>query len=136
MPLAVVHRTYAEQLIGLGYGLPLWQPEPTKFGEVQIGDVGYMFEGGFYRLFNALLPKDDPANRDGVPEGFSALNIDRKQLLHTQEHFLPPGPISTKSVTHQQVEAGFTVQAVAEYVPCSACNFQLKLTHCCLVAQA
>lgn len=42
---------YAEQLVGRGYGLPLWHPEPTRYGtepcEVEIGDVGYISEGRF-----------------------------------------------------------------------------------------
>ena len=49
---------YADQLIPLGRGLPLWEPEPTGLGEVLIGDVGYVDEGAFFRLFNAMLDAD------------------------------------------------------------------------------
>ncbi|OCH86826.1 WD40 repeat-like protein [Obba rivulosa] len=61
------HKVYAEQLRYLGYGMPLWHPEPTVSEEVEIGDVGYFHRGGFYRLFNATRPADDPIQRYGCP---------------------------------------------------------------------
>ena len=33
-------------------GYPLWFPEPHDTGEPQIGDVGYLHQGAFVRLFN------------------------------------------------------------------------------------
>ena len=33
-------------------GYPLWFPEPHDTGEPQIGDVGYLEDGAFVRLFN------------------------------------------------------------------------------------
>ncbi|KAF9806321.1 hypothetical protein IEO21_08727 [Rhodonia placenta] len=63
---------YASQLFRCGEGLPLWSPEPTKHGEVLVGDVGYMRHGAFYRLFNATKAADDPINKEyGVPNGNS-----------------------------------------------------------------
>ncbi|KAI0275974.1 hypothetical protein BGY98DRAFT_988766 [Russula aff. rugulosa BPL654] len=35
---------------------------------VQVGDVGFIREGRFYRLFSALLPADHPSQELGVPE--------------------------------------------------------------------
>ena len=35
---------------------------------VQVGDVGFIREGRFHRLFSALLPADDPSQELGVPE--------------------------------------------------------------------
>jgi hypothetical protein len=32
------------------------------YDEVSIGDVGYMKNGFFYRMFNVILSSDDPAN--------------------------------------------------------------------------
>ncbi|OBZ74764.1 hypothetical protein A0H81_05695 [Grifola frondosa] len=62
---------YAEQLFFLKHGLPLWAPEPTNAGEVLIGDVGYVYNGGFYRLFNTQRSADDGANQlFGVPDKF------------------------------------------------------------------
>jgi len=45
------------------YGHALWDPRP-----VEIGDVGFIREGQFHRLFNALLPEDHPSHCEfGVP---------------------------------------------------------------------
>ena len=46
---------------GLGYAL--WLPRPqTNHPLVEIGDVGFVWEGTFVRLFNALLPRDHPSH--------------------------------------------------------------------------
>ena len=51
------------------YGHTLWDPSPSGlYGPVEVGDVGYIREGRFYRLFNALLPADHPSHKSGVPE--------------------------------------------------------------------
>ena len=61
---------YAEQLFPVGYGHPLWIPEPNE-REVQIGDVGWLKEGEFRALFNSMKRSDDPVNAKGVPADFS-----------------------------------------------------------------
>jgi hypothetical protein len=39
------------------YGYPLWDPAPKMPDDVvEVGDVGYILEGTFFRLFNALRP--------------------------------------------------------------------------------
>ncbi|GJE91470.1 hypothetical protein PsYK624_076200 [Phanerochaete sordida] len=103
--------TYAEQLLSRGYGLPLWRPEPTKFGEVQLGDVGFVEDGRFYRLFNVTRPADDPLNRFGVPEGFETLQINEELHRHVEEQYLPPGPVCTTSTTWRKVEVEASAQA-------------------------
>ncbi|KAJ3556400.1 hypothetical protein NM688_g2048 [Phlebia brevispora] len=52
------------------FGRLLWWPEPHEGEEVQLGDVGLMFDGAFCRLFNATVPADHPWNWRGVPEEF------------------------------------------------------------------
>ncbi|KAI0701530.1 WD40 repeat-like protein [Cerioporus squamosus] len=70
---------YTKQLFGLGYGYPLWFPEPAQGHEINIGDVGYLFQGAFYRLFNATLPEDDPSHREwGVPDHYEPF---KKQVI-------------------------------------------------------
>lgn len=65
---------YAEQLISLGYGHPLWIPEPNE-REVEIGDVGWLKEGEFRPLFNTMKPENHPVNlAKGVPRGFTTLS--------------------------------------------------------------
>jgi hypothetical protein len=39
------------------YGHALWDPDPgSLYPAVEVGDVGYIREGKFHRLFNVLLP--------------------------------------------------------------------------------
>jgi len=53
-----------------GYGYALWVPNPGEpHSTVEVGDVGYIREGRFHRLFNARLSADHPSHRKfGVPE--------------------------------------------------------------------
>ncbi|PCH43308.1 WD40 repeat-like protein [Wolfiporia cocos MD-104 SS10] len=102
---------YASQLFRCGEGLPLWTPEPTKFGEVTVGDVGYTHNGGFFRIFNATKEADDSVNREyGVPDPASY-----KPFLPSQygSHKLPDaiqaGPLCSKSVSKLSVEASAKV---------------------------
>lgn len=57
------------------YGHALWEPSPGRlYSGVEVGDVGFIREGQFRRLFNALLPSDHPSHRDfGVPESYEPL---------------------------------------------------------------
>ncbi|GJE89743.1 hypothetical protein PsYK624_058490 [Phanerochaete sordida] len=113
---------YAEQLVGRGYGLPLWHPEPIgPFGDVQIGDVGYISEGAFIRLFNALHSKDDPINADGVPAGFSQLRPNG-QLLRSSEQHVSPGPICTTTTTYRKISASLEGSDVAGALYTFSCN--------------
>jgi hypothetical protein len=53
------------------YGHALWEPSPGSLYDqaVQVGDVGFIREGKFQRLFNILLPAEDPSHENfGVPE--------------------------------------------------------------------
>ena len=52
------------------YGHALWEPDPGNlYPAVKVGDVGYIREGKFHRLFNVLLPAEDESHADfGVPE--------------------------------------------------------------------
>ena len=59
---------YREQLSSKYHGLALWDPKPVENlhkqpGHVSIGDVGYLDNGAFMRMFNVTLPWDDPSNR-------------------------------------------------------------------------
>jgi hypothetical protein len=58
---------FREQL-GIRYptqGHALWDPDPGGlYNTVDVGDVGVIREGIFYRLFNALHPIDSQFNSD------------------------------------------------------------------------
>lgn len=98
---------YAKNLSYLRYGLPLWIPEPSEYGEAHIGDVGYVLNGSFYRMFNVMRSPDDSLNRWGVPESFQKLEV-HTRLLHRVHKMLEAGVICSRSVrkTHVEFEAG------------------------------
>ena len=48
-----------------GNGHALWNPDPGGlYNSVEVGDVGFIRRGYFYRLFNALLSRDPPSDPD------------------------------------------------------------------------
>ena len=52
-------RLYRNELTHLGYGNPVWEPNPgTLYNCICIGDVGYFQNDQFMPLFN-VLPSDD-----------------------------------------------------------------------------
>jgi hypothetical protein len=58
---------YREELSSLYHGLALWDPKPIEElhkqpGHVSIGDVGYLDNGAFVRMFNVTLAWDHPSN--------------------------------------------------------------------------
>ncbi|KAF8269499.1 hypothetical protein EI94DRAFT_955083 [Lactarius quietus] len=67
---------YRDQLASVRRGHALWMPDPTGlYDQVRIGDVGYVRQGQFLRMFNALLPANDNSQVYGVPEEFVPLNM-------------------------------------------------------------
>jgi hypothetical protein len=75
--LPPVFKVYQDQLTTLSQGLALWNPDPPKeiYDKVSIGDVGYLHEGSFIRMFNVLLPWSHESNRTlGDPEPYKSLD--------------------------------------------------------------
>lgn len=72
------------------YGHALWEPSPGESSPaVEVGDVGFIREGRFYRLFNVLLPADDPSHENfGVPEYHQQLTL--PMTTHINSGTLPP----------------------------------------------
>ena len=65
------------------FGHALWEPGPDGgYGPVRIGDVGYVSEGKFHRLFNALLPSDDASH-----EGISLPEYHEPLIPQIPDHF-------------------------------------------------
>lgn len=96
---------YERSLSTLGYGLPLWFPEPeTSRGEIQVGDVGFKRPGEFVRIFNTMKPEGDRANLFGVPRNTSPLVV-RAHQWHERPDFLHPGPICSKAVRAKSAHA-------------------------------
>jgi hypothetical protein len=70
---------YREQLSSQYHGLALWDPKPVENlhkQPVSIGDVGYLDDGAFMRIFNVTLPWDDPSNGLlGKPERYERIEL-------------------------------------------------------------
>jgi hypothetical protein len=64
------------------YGHALWEPSPGGlYDAVEVGDVGFIRNGCFHRLFNISLPGDHPSHqRFGVPECHEPLFLEN--LIH------------------------------------------------------
>ena len=80
------HTVYRDQLTALSQGLALWDPNPPKhiYNNVSIGDVGYLNKGTFIRMFNVMLPWDDPSNRTLVkPEFYESLDLGPDPFANT-----------------------------------------------------
>ena len=92
---------YAEQLfhLGHGYGYPLWGPKPPPDqGKVFVGDVSYICNGSFHRVFNALRSKRDPGNISGVPKGYEPFSL--VTGFFTWPWLAPGTVICSKTVKH------------------------------------
>ena len=76
---------FRDQLKSLYHGHALWMPDPDNLYErVSIGDVGYMKEGYFVRMFNVLLDWSNPlncrlydseSNSESQPENYVRLDM-------------------------------------------------------------
>ncbi len=78
MPVEQPFNVYREHLSSLYHGLALWKPNPVEgiYNQVSIGDVGYISDGGFIRMFNVTLPWDDESNRRlGIPDPYDPLSM-------------------------------------------------------------
>ena len=79
MPVDEPFNVYREELSSHNHGLALWDPKPVENlykqpGHVSIGDVGYLEDGAFMRMFNVTLPWDDPSNELlGKPEKYERI---------------------------------------------------------------
>ena len=81
---------YAQQLLPVGYGHPLWVPESSSISgrEVLVGDIGWLKEGEFRALFNSMKDADDPINQaKSVPRDFAVftstnLSIGRSEKIN------------------------------------------------------
>jgi hypothetical protein len=79
MPGDQPYNVYREQLSSLYHGNALWEPNPIRryYDQVSIGDVGYIEEGFFHRMFNVTLEWNDDSNKKlGGPDYYKRLDDD------------------------------------------------------------
>lgn len=76
MPLPP-YQVYRDQLTSLFHGHAIWDPDPAGVYEgVSVGDVGYMRDGYFFRMFNVLSEWNDPSNcKLFQPESYPRLEL-------------------------------------------------------------
>ncbi|KAH9967302.1 hypothetical protein BC827DRAFT_581599 [Russula dissimulans] len=69
------------------FGHALWEPSPGgSYGQVEIGDVGFITYGKFHRIFNVLLPENDPTHANfATPEDHEPLKPRMQRHVDTGE---------------------------------------------------
>ena len=80
--------------------LALWDPSPFADREVQLGDVGYIYEGAFRRLFNITVGADDPAQESAVPNPFEPIRFHplKDAVCYESQDILPYVPYHSRRV--------------------------------------
>ena len=110
-------RVYQRQLRLLGYGLPLYEPNPgTLYDHVRFGDVGITTpNGGFLRLFNCLPQVNPNINRRyGVPDGFEPLPYEC--LVSTTETDIAAGSwIQSEHTKYIEGEVDFSLYVIPSF---------------------
>ncbi|EKM58867.1 uncharacterized protein PHACADRAFT_248967 [Phanerochaete carnosa HHB-10118-sp] len=103
-------KIYPASLALLGQGYALWRPEPHITGEPQIGDVGYVSEGAFVRLFNInnTTPEHQVSFWDTQFEIVPTLppNVFRIDQRHDS---IGPGPFCSHGVQEKETRGSISV---------------------------
>ena len=71
------------------------------YDKVSIGDVGFVLNGFFYRMFNVKLPWDDPLNQKiskDQPENYKAMDPLSTQHVSRKGTTTPPELSDTKTL--------------------------------------
>ncbi len=102
---------YAQELWSLGHGHAMWGPEPSPaFGEVRLGDVGYLREGHFSFLFNCMCDAHDPVNKRGVPGDFEVFAPpDANSIQHCPDK-ITQSELHSKNIRSLAVSVGASVR--------------------------
>lgn len=130
-PLPPPSDVYAASLLPVGEGYALWYPEPHKSGgEVQLGDVGYIENGAFMRLFNVATDRElrivgwDDSKTFPNPE----LVPPEAMLLDTRDQPLAPGPYHSDGVVETSVNVNVTAGGGAHNAGAAA-EYTCRLSH-------
>ncbi|KAG6825586.1 hypothetical protein H0H93_000508, partial [Arthromyces matolae] len=109
---------YFTQLTKLRLGFPLHQYSYASHNNVpiimEIGDVGYLYDGTYRRLFNITKPPDHPFNQTyGVPDGFEQFNLE----IQVCEDAFKPEPLHTQNVSILPTESSSKLDPSCSYLP-------------------
>jgi hypothetical protein len=81
------------------YGHALWEPDPGElYNSVEVGDVGFIREGRFHRLFNALLTGGHELQSSSVPEY-------HEPLIPKQQPYICTGTLRPNNLRSTEVTA-------------------------------
>lgn len=105
------YNIYAKELFPRRHGYALWHPEHTKSGELQIGDVGYLHDGAFYRMFSATCSGEQ---KYGVPDDHKPYIFNTFLLNQTKD--VIKASLASKSVTSYDISGN-----AGTYVQCPLC---------------
>ena len=108
---------YRDELRLLGFGYPLYEPGPTDYDRIRIGDVGIITDAGaFQRCFNVFRDKSAPVNVEyGVPSDFVVEDPKyAKEIQYTGFH----AGCTLKSEHIQSIEVSASMQ-IQRCVACS-----------------
>ncbi|GJE94287.1 WD40 repeat domain-containing protein [Phanerochaete sordida] len=97
------HKIYPSCLSRVGFGYALWHPEPHSTGEPQIGDVGYVREGAFVRLFNVNISASQHQVTSWTPK-FEITSPLPLKVFQTDKRHAPIGPGRFPSRGVEEVE--------------------------------
>jgi hypothetical protein len=99
---------YRDQLTNLYRGFALWEPDSGgQYDRVSVGDVGFIREGRFNRLFNILLSGNDESHELGVPDSFETIIIPSRNTIGT----LRSGKYCSSSVREARMAIGAQIAA-------------------------
>ncbi|KAI0280738.1 hypothetical protein BC826DRAFT_1191391 [Russula brevipes] len=124
---------YREQLSSHYLGFALWDPapDPTINVRVSIGDVGFVRDGAFRRMFNVILKHDDPSNQKiDEPDSYDPLACDPLVNLHRSSlpsRDYPSRQLSTEENTHNPLVAATPKTAEGFTYECQGVGALLSL---------
>lgn len=103
---------YAAELASKGFGHAMWFPEPNQHGIPEKGDVGFIYEGRFRRLFNVIKPQD--SSYPCPPLEYDS------ELEETIPGWLQTRVVSSESVACRDVSGKVAVDGTAVGAPAGA----------------
>ena len=121
-----VYNIYARQLFIRRHGYPLWKPEPESAeNEIRVGDVGFLEDGAFFKIFNATDPEDHPSQANGVPEGFeqwTVKDLHKTTMKKAIESALCSRSVSSFSMNGEVTRYDFDVVYAIHVSACNRCH--------------
>lgn len=111
-PPSSLSDVYASCMASYIWGYPLWFPELHDTGEPQIGDVGYLDEGAFVRLFNINVAKAGHEVTRWDPPFVVVEPLDSKVFGADPRKVLLPGRYSSHETGDLNVEALLSLYVV------------------------